>query len=655
MVLYVWINNYKSLKNIGFNLTSKYKFDFDFTEKGNEISGELTCKEISSSKIFNEYFWDLKTLIGKNGTGKSSMIYSTIQSILTDHPMYFNGFIVTDKNIFNRRGINIKHDFIIDSKKLIEIKNADICNFHRLSPMDKMLNEEEAKNQKGYRIIDSYLSGYSLFYFSPLINYDRVYESEDIVAGHQIYEVDYFRFFDISTESQIVLDSNNFSPFDYLDLKSGSELLCHKSKESERIIEYLLTDETTIPFKINIPEVTIHLNQFSINFWQSVTRQFKSDNQSEAPLFRIIDKIELSKKNQTSWDKFEGHLLKNFLFFALKHEVNHKYNVHSENNKGNAITDTILSFETTSKKQKSLKGLLKNYLTKSDFFKKNYSELFNQVNEFILFLKKEHKEKNISVHYYSFDISFSNKEFLNKFLQMSYSFYGYREQNKKYETLDLGFSIFSYEFPGLSSGEKSFLHMLSRFDYYFKRLSSETKEIVLFLDEPDVGLHPQWQKKLITIICTFFKDKLKEYKVQIILTGHSPIIISDLPNENIVFLDLNKDGNKTIISKLDDINNTFAANIHALYADAFFIQEGTIGDFAKKQINKAIEIIKEQKIEEKDFAAKIINLVGDDLIRQRLHDFYIEKFGTQPETVEEEITRLERELEYAKSKKDENR
>ncbi|MBO7645912.1 MAG: ATP-binding protein, partial [Prevotella sp.] len=67
----------------------------------------------------------------------------------------------------------------------------------------------------------------------------------------------------------------------------------------------------------------------------------------------------------------------------------------------------------------------------------------------------------------------------------------------------------------LSSGEKQMLTILLA--VYLEN----NEHYVLFMDEPEVSLHVEWQKDLISIIL------LLNPNVQIILSTHSPAIIMD--------------------------------------------------------------------------------------------------------------------------------
>lgn len=65
----------------------------------------------------------------------------------------------------------------------------------------------------------------------------------------------------------------------------------------------------------------------------------------------------------------------------------------------------------------------------------------------------------------------------------------------------------------LSSGEKQMLVIL------LTVLIEDGQNYVLFMDEPEVSLHVEWQKRLIDLILELNSN------VQIILATHSPAVI----------------------------------------------------------------------------------------------------------------------------------
>ena len=143
-------------------------------------------------------------------------------------------------------------------------------------------------------------------------------------------------------------------------------------------------------------------------------------------------------------------------------------------------------------------------------------------------------------------------------------------------------------------------------------------KIIVLLDEFELGLHPNWQKKFILYIIDFFKDIKKD--ISIVIATHSPFLLSDLSKENVIFLKKhNETGN--CINTTKEINmNPFGANIHTLLSHGFFMQDGFMGEFAKEKINKTIKLLNKRKLnkEEFDYCENIISIIGEPIIKNKL-------------------------------------
>jgi predicted ATP-dependent endonuclease of OLD family len=230
---------------------------------------------------------------------------------------------------------------------------------------------------------------------------------------------------------------------------------------------------------------------------------------------------------------------------------------------------------------------------------------------------------------YRFNIPLSNKKMLKK-IAKTYS---------EYLTID---------FTSFSGGEHTILSFFSRMmnlnNEYLKEQNIEN--ILLVLDEPDLTLHPEWQKSLINILDKYLPSLFENVKFQVLITSHSPILLSDLPNEHVLFLE-KKDGLCNVI-KIKEL--TFGANIHSLYAHAFFLSNGkaAMGDFAKNQIEKIINDIKDKT--NLETIKERIKLIGESLIRNQLEKMYDDKMSNPKLTeLESRVKELEEELDRMKN------
>jgi len=145
------------------------------------------------------------------------------------------------------------------------------------------------------------------------------------------------------------------------------------------------------------------------------------------------------------------------------------------------------------------------------------------------------------------------------------------------------------------------------------------RKYIVLLDEIDIGFHPDWQKETIQYIIDFL-SLISDKNFHIILTTHSPFLISDLPKENIIFLDRDKNGNCIVLDGLKKKKQTFGANIHTLLSDSFFMEEGLMGEFAKSKIDEVIKLLNKSNLEkeELEYCEKIISIIGEPIIKNQL-------------------------------------
>jgi len=168
----------------------------------------------------------------------------------------------------------------------------------------------------------------------------------------------------------------------------------------------------------------------------------------------------------------------------------------------------------------------------------------------------------------------------------------------------------------LSHGEKTLFGQLLNIYHY--SYMSEEKNILFLFDEPELSLHPDWQKKYLQEIYTLLTNLNKKF--HLILTSHSPFLLSDIPKQNIIFLDKDEKGNCKVVDGLKEKKQTFGANIHTLLSDSFFMEDGLMGKFAKSKIDKAIELLNQEQLNEDElkYCEQIISIIGEPIVKNQL-------------------------------------
>lgn len=175
---------------------------------------------------------------------------------------------------------------------------------------------------------------------------------------------------------------------------------------------------------------------------------------------------------------------------------------------------------------------------------------------------------------------------------------------------------------GLSSGETNLLSTFASFYYIFANdytnerhgeyeisngwydeKSEKCESVILLADEADLTFHPDWQRELVSLLTAFLTQIYPPScckNIQIIMSTHSPLLLGDIPQSNVIYLKYMKDDK---ITKVDDGKHlgTFGQNVYLLFKDSFFLEHGTMGRFAHNKIKEYIENL--QKLGQKVDAA----------------------------------------------------
>lgn len=194
---------------------------------------------------------------------------------------------------------------------------------------------------------------------------------------------------------------------------------------------------------------------------------------------------------------------------------------------------------------------------------------------------------------------------------------------------------YSYNF--LSSGEQQLANTIQTIIYHLYNLNSVHRSrgekikynyVNIILDEIELYFHPEFQRQFIYELINSIKrlNLNKVYDINILLATHSPFILSDIPNSNILKL---KNGKPELFSKDEQ---TFGSNIYDLLHNDFFLENGFIGAFAKSKISEIIEFLKlkESDITDIEFnrIKDIVDLIGEPIIKNKLTRSLQGKFPT---------------------------
>lgn len=191
------------------------------------------------------------------------------------------------------------------------------------------------------------------------------------------------------------------------------------------------------------------------------------------------------------------------------------------------------------------------------------------------------------------------------------------------------------EIERMSAGERQFIYMFSTYIYHLCNLLSiqdskriKYRNVNLVFDEVEICFHPEYQRTFINkLLSTLSRIGLtRNCSYNIIIATHSPFILSDIPQNNILYLEDGKNVSDTIG------DNPFGANINDILRRSFFLKNGFVGEFAKQKILSLVDYLSPNTGKNKNEWTKdsskyfIDNQIGDEIIKAQLSRLYYSKF-----------------------------
>lgn len=159
-------------------------------------------------------------------------------------------------------------------------------------------------------------------------------------------------------------------------------------------------------------------------------------------------------------------------------------------------------------------------------------------------------------------------------------------------------SNMTWGWRGISSGELARTHIFSESYHYLKSTDSKSNNIFVF-DEADLYLHPEWQRTFIHEMLYHLSliEESRDIKTsQIVISTHSPIIISDFLPSDIVSLIRNEDNEIVATSSYG-----FGNSIADIYIKGMHLKS-TFGEHARRKIEHLLRKAEQSALTEADRA-----------------------------------------------------
>ena len=609
-----------------------YEKDFIFYNKYIiKYMDKMLYIEKNNKYLSNFYSFDNNTnvditgIIGKNGTGKTALLSYIIRFIYSNTNYKYKYIII----------------FEIDDKINIFYNNIEIRNINELKENGYEINEQKELQEfyNIYRKLDSIFYSNSVNLRNNLIKFD--------ISSIGYYNISLYSDLQRNFRKNTISIGNMGTNTEFSDMRFQNDNLVEvKNNLARKNLKYIIEEnyfnvkfaEIDFPFfskenifvKESITDTWRYKYKYNnkdieykrINDYQNMVKVYPTENEH-----LIYEKL-IEKYNKAQEEHSKAKYMMLFaiidiyfetLYGMINQEKSIKYirdkidkicirkNANIERVMGNIFKQLEeITVDELRKKSHLQNNFVDELIKKIKLLNIKYKTVIEIVNKLYSIDKKSFKLGKRFSKDKDFD---SNKPYIlvcNK---------NFKYLNNILVINNFNENIFALEFRGLSNGEQAFLDLFSNFYDIKDKIRNES--ILIFMDEPDLYLHPEWQRKLIYDIIKFFEKFYANKYVQVIISSNSPYILSDLYADNVIML-----GSTSGVTK-----NTFASNIHDLLRNKFFMNF-TIGEFSKQKIERILEHINSTNVIDKNTYEQLkqyIDIIGDELLKGKINSMLEEK------------------------------
>lgn len=617
-LLYLWIYRDNCFYCNEFNFSPEYHICVDDLENPQKI-----YIEINSEKVLNifkqEPILNITAVVGSNGSGKTSLLSYIARNSCIQKFSGEEGYeLFQEEEYKDRKSIYVfkdeNEDIFVFHNLENDLDTGDYKFFHANGDDDVLTFDELRKQTIVYLsnslYVNERLEGYSHTY--PVINYNIHPSSIKIIAS-RFYEK-------IIGDGYLRNASSNYKTY-------ISGLLKYKNEKDFQSILDIYYYDYLIKNKC-VREVDT-ITTFSILVENSIA---------------IINhmKIELSDDGEPTVEERIREQIKTLLLEHYKITMKNNlyvlyYNLLFDMYQNNCITE-LYDFDG-----ESIDDCLDIIITNSVNASK-YKGYFEEIKEFISIAEKFHTyENNITNESdlaYRRDRVVSYAENKSAFIRLVSFISNSLEKCDSYVLRYLKIKDLN-----MSSGERaltnffSWLIAIPTFDKIMDNKINDkdnyNDNYLLLIDEADLYSHPEWQRQFMKILIDRTSIIFKQKKIQIVLTTHSPLLLSDFPKSNTIYL-YRKENGKSYTCNSNIRKETFGANIYTILKDAFFLENGAVGEYARFKLLDLSDRLNKGKNNDSD--ELLINMVGSDIIRNELRKKLIKTKHEIVSVIKEENT-----------------
>lgn len=576
---YAYIKKYKCLEDIELCFDARYNIKYDKIK--NTLIGEKVFR-------FPENFWgdsvsSVTCLLGNNGAGKSTIVSFLLKA-------FVDGSYWKDEDSF--QGILVYEK----DEKLYAWVSKDVA-------------DSEPNFSYPTNIFHGKKNPIQCFYycghFSPYINSDI--RTTPKLAG----------LYNASDSAEILLSAENYYNAAKREMSESlyDALHCYVLQNAHKICRMLADKNVSDKLrKFVFPKyVLIQTNRSGEYQLKSMTPA----RRKERGLDCSDQELETLKLDENVFFPTREQILADIIHHAILNLIVERYDL-------NLGIDILVGWKVyLQENYRSTKSVLKTF---GNFIIEKKSSNYLEDIRIVVDKINTHAEYNNNIGNECLYLSTTEKDFLDKVKEI----YAKEKFYLVARIFDFSYSqsLEEISLSMLSSGELEFLNLFSRlYDVFTEDRKKHPR--MIFLDEAEIGFHPEWQLEYFEFILDFLnalgEAKILTDPVQIVITTHSPVLLSDIPKCCTIYLTKNH-----TISK--EQKETFGNNVFELYRHSFMMTNGLVGKFAQEKIRKLSDDIDskiKKKEDERDYSiseeemSKLqiqVDMIGDIGLKTYLQD-----------------------------------
>lgn len=615
-LIYVYIDSFRNYKKVGISLSDKFKVSYD-----SESHSIFIEKNSGFINIYPSNIQNVSAIVGKNSVGKTNFLDLLGMKIDDRNNNQAEYKAIYEKNSATRLGSKIIGEekyakyFMVyylgvyDNEDLYCFEGNFIEDFHDLV-INNIPQESYFESKRWFSLVCHYSEDKFIFY-KDTQNWSRIFSDNYYPNRNALPCLVSFR----GNYNRDIYDYNSYKPADDYKIsiprRIAKNVPHYKKSILNLLIKMMNADKSNNSMFKNEKYI------FSIEY----NENYFTDNKPFLEVYKTFSDTEYNKSK----------LIESFLsqkFYKINDTENSQEKareiISAIKINGTSYSDAVSYYKEL---YLSIIDTLENKLDNEEtkYAASRFEQLINALENSDIHINRNGISITVTA-----DSDISKYENVIALLDDDYRF------STAGELFAIYSSFFESKVKFLSDGESYYLGLFASIDEQLNdpTFCKDKTHFIFLFDEPEANMHPDLARSFINDLITFLENYPNKY-FQIIISTHSPFILSDLLPGNVTLLNKGPDG----CCKIEPCNiSTFSANIHDILSNSFFMSS-TIGAYSKNILDNIIKALKDNDDPkkyglDKNKISYIISIIGEPIIKQKLSEMYNKKYGQKYQRAE---------------------